>query len=79
MDSLRAVSDLQDATAKMEAQYDKLVALKTKGDLQGYTKNLGDYQMASQIMFNLRPSNIFSWYLRIGAEVDTLINECTME
>ena len=37
---LRAISDLQAACSSMEGEYDKLVQLKTKGDLQGVDKLL---------------------------------------
>lgn len=37
---LRAVTDLGTKTSAMEDQYDKLIAVKTKGELQGFGKPL---------------------------------------
>ena len=39
--SARAVTDLQSACKKMETEYDTLIQLKTKGELQGFGKLLG--------------------------------------
>lgn len=36
----RAVSDLESSCKNMEGEYDKLINLKTKGDLQGFDKTL---------------------------------------
>lgn len=37
----RAAEILQSACAEMETEYDKLVSIKTKGELNGFDKNLG--------------------------------------
>ena len=36
----RGIADLQESCKAMEAEYDKLIHLKTKGDLQGFEKIL---------------------------------------
>ena len=37
---VRAVADLGTKTSAMEDEYDKLIAVKTKGELQGFGKSL---------------------------------------